>query len=362
MTFIFWQNMISMYQSSFLRNLAETHNVILVTESEIEPLRIKHGFYIPDHGKVQIIVSPNKDEISKLCKMDAIHIVSGAHVYKIPHKAFKLAIKTNAIVGIFSEPFQYMGVKGKLRFLKYWLFRIRYSKHVSFILTTGERGRWCFESVGFSRSIIYDWAYFTETHTIAIRENQTKDIKLLFIGSIDTRKNILRLISVCKKLECIDNLNIIGTGPLENQLQQAIRNTNCNYLDKVPNKEIHKIIGDSDVLILPSIYDGWGVVVSEALMCGTPVIASSNCGSSVLLQGIRGRVFSIEEDNLEEVLQDFLTVLPYDAGKREEIKHWALQNISGETAARYFDEIISDVMGNTTQRPVAPWLIEKEAN
>jgi hypothetical protein len=82
----------------------------------------------------------------------------------------------------------------------------------------------------------------------------------------------------------------------------------------------------------------------------------NNSGSSILLQGIRGRVFSIKKDNLEEVLQGFLPILPYDGNKREEIKNWALQNISGETAAKYFDEIISDVMGNTTQRPVAPWL------
>jgi glycosyltransferase involved in cell wall biosynthesis len=355
-TFIFWQNMLSMHQSTFLRNLAEIHNVILVTEVEIEPLRIEHGFYIPNHGKVQVVISPNKDEISKLCKMDAIHIFSGAHVYKILHRAFKLAIKTNVIVGIFSEPFNWMGVKGKLLFFKYWLFRIRYNKHVKFILTTGKRGRWCFESVGFDKSIIYDWAYFTETHTVTIYENQTKNLKLLFIGRIDTRKNILRLISVCKKLKVIDNLNIIGIGLLENQLQQAIKNTKCNYWGKVPNKEIHKIIADSDVLILPSIYDGWGAVVNEALMCGTPVIASNNCGSSILLRGVRGCIFSIEKDNLEEVLQSFLAVLPYDTSRREEIRNWALQNISGEAAAKYFNEIIAYVMRNTFQKPVAPWI------
>jgi glycosyltransferase involved in cell wall biosynthesis len=139
-------------------------------------------------------------------------------------------------------------------------------------------------------------------------------------------------------------------------LQQAIRNTKCNYWGKVPNQEVHKIIADSDVLILPSIYDGWGAVVNEALMCGTPVIASNNCGSSILLQSIRGRVFSIEKDNLDEVLQGFLSVLPYDINKRKEIKNWALQNISGEAAAKYFDEIIADVVGNTFQRPVVPWL------
>jgi glycosyltransferase involved in cell wall biosynthesis len=305
---------------------------------------------------VQVIISPNEDQIAELLNLNAIHIISGVQAFKLPNRAFKFAMKKNLNISIFSEPFNWMGIKGKLRFFKYWLFRVRYNKRISFILTTGKRGRWCFESVGFSKSIIYDWAYFTETHTVAIHENQIKNPKLLFIGSIDERKNILRLIFACKKLGFIDNLTIIGTGPLENQLRQAIQNTGCKYLGKIPNREVHKIIAASDVLILPSIYDGWGAVVNEALMCGTPVIASDNCGSSILLQGIRGRVFSIKKDNLEEVLQDFLAVLPYDVNKRKEIKNWALQNISGETAVKYFDEIIADVMENTSQRPVAPWL------
>jgi glycosyltransferase involved in cell wall biosynthesis len=356
MTFIFWQNILSIHQSAFLRNLAEAHDVILVAETETESMRIKHGFYIPDFGKVRVITSPNEDIISKLFTLDAIHIVSGVWAFKLPSRAFDIAVKKNLTVGIFSEPFIWMGIKGKLRFLKYWLFRVRYDKHINFILTTGKRGRWCFESVGFRKSIIYDWAYFTEMHTVFIHENQIKKLKPLFIGTIDANKNILRLISACKNFECIDNLTIVGTGPLENQLQQAIKHTKCNYLGKVPNREIHKIIADSDVLILPSIYDGWGAVVNEALMCGTPVIASNNCGSSILLQGIRGRVFSIEKDNLEEVLRDFMNDLPYDASKREEIKGWALQNISGETAAKYFDEIIQHVLKKSFERPVAPWL------
>jgi glycosyltransferase involved in cell wall biosynthesis len=356
-TFIFWHPILCHLHSAYLRNLAERHRVILVSEIELSDLRIRHGFQIPDYGKVQVIVAPNESQMDKLFQIkDAVHIVAGVWAYKIPSRAFKIAVKKRLVVGIYSEPFNWMGIKGKLRFVKYWLFRALYSKHVRFILTTGHRGRWCFESVGFNKSVIYDWAYFTETHPVAIHENQTKNPKLLFIGSIDARKNILRLIAICKKIGCIDNLTIIGTGPLENQLQQAIRDTKCNYLGKVPNLDVHKIIADSDVLILPSIYDGWGAVVNEALMCGTPVIASNNCGSSVLLQGIRGRVFSIKENNMEDVLRGFIKKLPYRMDIRKKIRNWALQNISDEVAAKYFRDIMDYTFQEISQRPVAPWL------
>jgi glycosyltransferase involved in cell wall biosynthesis len=353
----FWQNILSIHQSAFLRNLAEIHNVILVVETSITKERFQQGWTNPDFGKVSIIVSPDKKQINKLLeKKDAIHIFSGIRAFKLPSEVFELAVKKKLFIGIFSEPFNWMGIKGKLRFIKYLILRIQYSNHIQFILTTGKRGRWCFESVGFKKSIIYEWAYFTETPIITIRENKHDIPKILFVGSIDKRKNILSLVSACKKLNIIDQLRIVGTGPLEKDLSQAIKGTKCEYLGRVSNKDVQKVIAESDVLILPSIYDGWGAVVNEALMCGIPVIASNRCGSSILLHGIRGCVFSIEKNDLEKVLQKFIVNLPYNIDQREEIRNWALQNISGEVAAKYFIDIIKHVMHESSQRLLAPWL------
>jgi glycosyltransferase involved in cell wall biosynthesis len=356
MTYIFWQNILSIHQSAFLRNLAETYNVILVVEVNIFEERIKQGWATPDFGKTQIVIYPTQTQIFTLLELNAIHIFSGIRSLKMPSEVFKLAVKKKLFIGVFSEPFNWMGIKGKLRFLKYLVLRMQYCQYIRFILTTGEKGRWCFESVGFKKSIIYDWAYFTETPAVSIQENKTDQIRLLFIGSIDKRKNILSLISVCKRLNLIGQLQIIGTGPLEKKMLQAISDTKCTYLGRVPNREVSAKIADADVLILPSIYDGWGAVVNEALMCGVPVIASDRCGASVLLQGIRGSVFSIKKQNLEQVLQNFIANLPYETDKRVKMRNWALQNISGEVAAKYFDEIMKHVLCESDQKPTAPWL------
>ncbi|MDR1544243.1 MAG: hypothetical protein LBS50_07560 [Prevotellaceae bacterium] len=54
----------------------------------------------------------------------------------------------------------------------------------------------------------------------------------------------------------------------------------------------------------------------------------------------------------------FYTVkeLPYTLEKRQKIRDWAMQNISGEAAARYFEETVEYVYNKNGQRPVAPWL------
>jgi glycosyltransferase involved in cell wall biosynthesis len=54
--------------------------------------------------------------------------------------------------------------------------------------------------------------------------------------------------------------------------------------------------------VLPSRFDGWGAVVNEALMVGTPVICSDRCGASdVIENGRNGYVF--EADNADALLQ-----------------------------------------------------------
>jgi glycosyltransferase involved in cell wall biosynthesis len=357
-TFIFWSNMLCLLHSSFLRNLGENQNVILVAETELNEEGVhQYCYHIPDYGQVTTIVAPNDEQIKALLNTEnAIHVFWGVQSFKMSDKAFGLAVKKKLFIGIFSEPYNWLGIKGKLRFVKYFLFRIRYGKHVRFILTTGKKGRWCFESAGFKKDVIYDWGYFTETPDVVIQKKQTNDISPLFIGRIDERKNILSLVAICKELNIIDNLQIVGSGYLEKDLLLAITNTKCKYWGKVSNQNIAQIIIDSDVLILPSIYDGWGAVVNEALMCGVPVVVSDRCGASILIDDSRGCVFSIEKNNLKEILHDFIVRLPYDINKRKEIRTWALQNISGETAARYFIDITKHISQESIQRPIAPWL------
>ncbi|MDR0606253.1 MAG: glycosyltransferase [Bacteroidales bacterium] len=357
-TFIFWSNMLCLLHSSFLRNLGYSQNVILVAETDLSEEGInQYCFHVPDYGNVKTIVAPNDKQIDELLnKKNAIHIFWGVQSFKMPDKVFRLAVSRKLFIGIFSEPYNWLGLKGKWRWIKYLIFRIRYGKYIRFILTTGERGRWCFESAGFKRNIIYDWGYFTETPDISIQQKQDNDIRLLFIGQICERKNILSLVSICKELNVIDNLQIVGSGHLEKDLLQAINNTKCKYLGKVPNQNISKIIVDSDVLILPSIHDGWGAVVNEALMCGVPVVVSNRCGASILINDIRGRVFSIEKNNLKDVLQNYITRLPYDINKREKIRDWAMQSITGQVVSQYFVKIMEHVLHNSLPKPVAPWL------
>ncbi|WP_163319028.1 glycosyltransferase family 4 protein [Dysgonomonas sp. 520] len=339
-------------------------DVTLVVPEKVAEERIKQGWAIPDFDKVNVIVAPTTEDVDRLLnREDAFHIFSGINSHSLPSQIFEKAVKKKLKIGVILEPFNWLGWKGKLRFIKYLLLRLRYNSSIHFVLTIGNRGRWCYEKVGFTKNNIYDWAYFTENYNVVkIGEGLKSEIvKVIFIGSIDERKNILHLVDVILKLNNKKfSLDIIGKGPLENTLISKIDNCeNIKYLGKISNEKIGSYISNSDILVLPSIFDGWGAVVNEALMCGTSVIASSNCGSSILLDGEkRGEVYFVEKENLDEIISRWLSkgVLTYS--RRLEIKEWAETNISGKVAANYFIEIINHICDNT-ERPIAPWIKNK---
>ena len=88
-------------------------------------------------------------------------------------------------------------------------------------------------------------------------------------------------------------LDIIGRGPLETEVKRrASACAQFHFLGVKTNREVQERMRTGDLLVLPSLYDGWGTVVNEALQNGMRVLCSDACGASVLLDGcVRGASF-----------------------------------------------------------------------
>ena len=359
MNFVFYQNILSIHQSAFIRHLAEKHQVTLVVEEALNKEREKDGWINPDFGNTEIIIKPTSSEIDRLISFkDALHIFSGINSFPLSTQIFNLAVNKKLKIGVILEPFNWMGVSGKLRFIKYFILRLKYNRKLQFILAIGDRGRWCYEKVGFFKNKIFDWAYFTESVECEVQHKPVDDLpSLLFVGSISKRKNIIPFVREVKYIkQYFKELNIIGIGDLADELLLEIREEpQIKYLGGISNSKIPQCVGNSDLLILPSLFDGWGAVVNEALMCGVPAFASDHCGASVLLKGIRGCVYSVKKKDLCEQLINFSKELPYTDEKKKDIRDWAVNNISGKAAADYFESIIK-CENDKRLKPTAPWL------
>ena len=134
--------------------------------------------------------------------------------------------------------------------------------------------------------------------------NSVNNKKLLYIGKLEERRNILFLINVISKLVTIDgdyHLTIIGSGSekyTKKVINEIVDKHLDNYISIIPKVEqtsIHRFYDTSQIFLLPTKYEIFGMVMLESLYFGVPVITTLNGGSSVLNKGIYICNFEISE-------------------------------------------------------------------
>lgn len=155
-------------------------------------------------------------------------------------------------------------------------------------------------------------------------------------------------------------LTIIGEGPEYHKINSMafefkIRDK-INFMGSKTNKEVRKLMAKFNYLTLPSRYDGWGAVVNEALLSGTPVLISDRCGASDLIRKEwLGKIFQNSNINqLTSLIREAIELGPLSVEDREKIRQWAINRISPEAGARYLIEIINQI-NKKGQKPIPPW-------
>ncbi len=111
---------------------------------------------------------------------------------------------------------------------------------------------------------------------------------LLYVGGIDPRKNIKFLLEVFKQAKSDtqgNNLILALAGPIQKDkhypdFQKWVKELGLESDIKVfgylPDKDLLSLMIASDIFIFPSLYEGFGLPVLEALSIGLPVIAGNN--------------------------------------------------------------------------------------
>ncbi len=136
-----------------------------------------------------------------------------------------------------------------------------------------------------------------------------------------------------------------GEGPLRASLESEAAKLGISdrvrFLGFVNQTQLPSVYTASDLLVLPSVYDAFGVVVNEAMLCGCPVIASDRVGAArdLIMHGRTGFVYPCGDvDALAGVMRQCasggatLSELSRAAGARME--SWSpRENIEGTLSA-----------------------------
>ena len=135
--------------------------------------------------------------------------------------------------------------------------------------------------------------------------------RFLYVGRLIEVKNLEFLIRVFNKHPELE-LDIVGFGVLEKTLKEIARG-NVHFLGAIENKELYKYYQSSDVFVLPSLSEPWGLVVEEALNNGVPVMLSNRvgCHEDLCANG-EGVVFEADEKDFEKKLRIITDVERYN--------------------------------------------------
>ncbi len=132
---------------------------------------------------------------------------------------------------------------------------------------------------------------------------------VLFVGAMSLQKGIQYLVQAYQKINHSNkSLTFVGAPSQELIQMLKIRNLwpeDAKVLGPVPQTELKNIMSRSHVLVLPSVQDGFGMVMAQAMACACPVIASRNTGGEDLFtDGNEGYIVPIRDVNaLAERLQ-----------------------------------------------------------
>ena len=110
-----------------------------------------------------------------------------------------------------------------------------------------------------------------------------KNNDIIFVGTLEKRKNPFLLLKAFKKIyKKKINMKIVGDGPLRIDIESYIKKNNLSkhvkLFSNLKRKSVLKMIGSSKVLVLPSYYETFGVVIIEAFSMGVPVVMTDSYG------------------------------------------------------------------------------------
>ena len=99
---------------------------------------------------------------------------------------------------------------------------------------------------------------------------------IIFVGNIIKRKNVATILDGKKHLKSDCTLVVVGDGPLLSNLKEKAKDEEIrDVIFTGARNDVADLIRISDILILPSFSESFGLVLIEALACGKPVIGSN---------------------------------------------------------------------------------------
>lgn len=163
------------------------------------------------------------------------------------------------------------------------------------------------------------------------QKNTDTKLKVLYVGRFMGWKGVHLSIDAINKIneqsEQVE-FTIIGSGPFEAALKKRAKSKLINFIDWVPQNELHTYYQSHDCFLFPSFHDSGGTVILEAFSNGLPVICLNIGGPNKFVDASCGFRIGVENKSAIEIvneISEIITDLNTNKHKLESLKNEAFK-------------------------------------
>jgi len=169
----------------------------------------------------------------------------------------------------------------------------------------------------------------------------------LVVSTIEPRKNHVRLVDAWERVNRLDpDLSLVvvgspgwGRGEALKRLRQPISDRRAFHLTQLSTEELRSIYSNAEIVVCPSVAEGFDLSGAEAMMCGAPVIASDI--------PVHREVYADAADYFDPYVIDEIAMLLYEvtSGPDGAEARERLRAAGANRAKRYTRQVMSDAWG-----------------
>ncbi len=193
---------------------------------------------------------------------------------------------------------------------------------------------------------------------------QSDRFVFLYSGVLNRRKNVLSLAEAFRDVAKADahvELWVLGDGRLRDEMEKILTPvaSQVRWFGFLKWEAIPGIYAQANVLCLPSIYDGWGMVIAEALATGMPVITTTAVGAAhdLVEPGVNGWIVPVADtDALTDAIREAAQLPPAQYQTMRESARQAVSQHTLATGAARLELAVQEAMPSdpeVTQSPLA---------
>lgn len=135
-----------------------------------------------------------------------------------------------------------------------------------------------------------------------------RKLRLLFVGGLSQRKGIAEVLEAADILVESVQLTIVGRKTTEECIPLNAGLQKNRYIPSLSHNEVLDEMKNHDILLFPSLFEGFGLVVTEAMSQGTPVITTNRtCGADLITHNTNG--WLVEASSTDALIHQIKLIL-----------------------------------------------------